>query len=69
MQNSAKTRSADMVWGNTNHYCIQVHRLVINVKENNPTLLQKKKENQTVNHKAEKLKRIFLLGICKQMFG
>lgn len=47
MQNTVEAgtaeRSADTLWGNTNRYCIQAHRLVINIKEKNTTLLQTKK--------------------------
>lgn len=73
MQNTVQIRTAertaDIVWANTNHYSILVHRLAINRKEKKINFPEDKKENLTVSPLVEKLKRIFLLGISKEILG
>lgn len=71
-QNTVETRraerTADIVWANTNHYSILVHRLAINLKEK-IHFPEDKKENLTVSPQVEKPRRIFLLRISKEILG
>lgn len=71
MQNTIETRTAeriaDIVWANTNHYSILVHRFAISLKEK--IHFPEDKKEKSVSPQVGRLRRIFLLGISKQIFG